>query len=403
MTKKLTKADIESWLITNGRDIKIVGDYTGDGIKTTFECADGHQWDAVPGSIKRGSGCPTCSRKAKLTKADMESWLVTDGRGIKLVGEYTNTQTKTTFECVDGHQWMSQPNNIRQGGGCPVCASTKLTKADIESWLLQDGRGIKLVGEYIRALTKTTFECVDGHQWMSQPNNIKSGKGCPVCAGNIKLTKSDMESWLVADGRSIKIIGDYVNTQTKTTFECAQGHQFDAKPNSIRNGRGCPDCSGLIKLTTSEIESWLLEDGRGIKLVGEYMNNHTKTTFECAHGHQWSAQLTHIKGGSGCTVCSPGGGFDPVMPAWAYIFTRGSYLKYGITGNLNKRMTQHRRHGELDLVYTKHHENGQDALDWENSIKENHGGKYVTDALCPEGWTETLPITHLKILLEESK
>lgn len=130
------------------------------------------------------------------------------------------------------------------------------------------------------------------------------------------------------------------------------------------------------------------------------MNVDTETTFECEYGHLWSAPAHRIRQGHGCPKCSSSG-FNPGLPAWEYIFTRGTYLKYGISNKLNRRLTDHKKHGDIEIVHLKHHENGQHALDWENRIKKAFGGRYVTDALCPDGWTETLPISHLQLLLEE--
>ena len=239
-----------------------------------------------------------------------------------------------------------------------------------------------------------------------------------MAIGRKSLTKADMESWLVADGRGIKLVGEYTNTYTKTIFECAHMHQWKSTPRNVKSGRGCPVCAiearptiaSLFRLTKSDIESRLVADDRGIKIIGEYTNSKTKTTFECTHGHQWMAQPNSIMSGRGCTICSSinfipdkSAGFSPDKPGWEYIFTRDSYLKYGISNNLNRRLSEHKRYGDIEIAHLKHHENGQDALDWENSIKKTHGGKYVTAVWCPDGWTETLPITYLKILLEESK
>ena len=43
--------------------------------------------------------------------------------------------------------------------------------------------GLCLSEGYINAITKMDFECAFGHRWMAKPNNIKSGKWCPQCAG----------------------------------------------------------------------------------------------------------------------------------------------------------------------------------------------------------------------------
>jgi hypothetical protein len=64
-------------------------------------------------------------------------------------------------------------------------------------------RGFTLIDEYINANTHTTFRCSKGHVWSAQPKNIiNQGFGCPHCAGNIKLTKEDIEKRL--EGRCIR-------------------------------------------------------------------------------------------------------------------------------------------------------------------------------------------------------
>ena len=37
--------------------------YKNARTKLLWECAEGHQWEAVPDSVKRGSWCPKCSYK----------------------------------------------------------------------------------------------------------------------------------------------------------------------------------------------------------------------------------------------------------------------------------------------------------------------------------------------------
>lgn len=181
----------------------------------------------------------------KLTTAEVQARLDAQGKGIKLIGEYINVDTKTTFQCIDGHQWETAPSNVINGGkGCPHCADTKFTAEAVQAKLDAQGKGIKMIGEYVNARTKTTFQCVEGHQWEAAPTDVMNkGTGCPHCAGNIQLTAEAVQAKLDTQGKGIKLTGGYVGVHTKTTFQCIDGHQWETTPGSVMKGRGCPHCA----------------------------------------------------------------------------------------------------------------------------------------------------------------
>ena len=42
-----------------------------------------------------------------------------------------------------------------------------------------------MIGEYINTHTKTLFKCeLDGYEWMAFPSDIRNGHGCPRCKTN---------------------------------------------------------------------------------------------------------------------------------------------------------------------------------------------------------------------------
>lgn len=250
-------------------------------------------------------------------------------------------------------------------------------------------RGITIIDN---SNPKTEFQCEFGHSWLASYRSVIKGSGCPYCAGNAPLSKNVVNDRL--GNRDVKMTGEYINARTKSNFQCSLGHKWLAIPQSIMNGKGCPDCAKLSNIVINERLF-----SRHIQIVGPYVNNYTKADFECELGHIWSAVPNNILNGSGCPLCAVYG-FTPSKPAWEYIFIRDNYLKYGITNYLDKRLNQHRRNGEIILVHQKYHENGQKALDWENYIKTKIGGKYVTKDICQDGWTETLSLDKLNILLE---
>jgi hypothetical protein len=78
-----------------------------------------------------------------------------EGRGITLVGHIRSKFGKSTFQCSNGHEWRTVPNNVAEGEGCPQC-----------------GIGEKNPGE-IRQAIKPGFLCLLIHP--DKPDVIKIG------------------------------------------------------------------------------------------------------------------------------------------------------------------------------------------------------------------------------------
>jgi len=116
---------------------------------------------------------------ARLTKETVNQRL--EGRGIRLVGGYTRNSNKTLFKCLKDHEWMATPDSIMRASGCPHCAGNSPLSEKIVNQRL-NGRGIRLVGDYINNITKTLFQCPEGHEWKATPSSVMSGAGCPSCA-----------------------------------------------------------------------------------------------------------------------------------------------------------------------------------------------------------------------------
>jgi hypothetical protein len=218
------------------------------------------------------------------------------------------------------------------------------------------------------------------------------------------ITTTDMNDWLLKDGRGIKLIGDYINDRTKVEFKCLNDEHpsWHSTPNNIKGGNGCPRCSPSAKKTTESLRDWLLTDERGITLESEYLGHHKKSLFKCNNiDHAaWYATPCHIKNGKGCPECAKSG-FKSNKSAWSYVLLFDGYIKYGITNNLQQRLWAHKHNnGDFTMVMSEYHKDGKLALEWENHIKRTHGGRYVTKEQCPDGYTETLPINLLEYLIK---
>ena len=315
-------------------------------------------------------------RKNAVTKERVSEKLA--ARGITLVGDFTGVNERHALICAKGHEWVTalQPvlrkNNAR---GCPHCAGVaRLTEAETTKRLAQ--RGIRLVGAWVDgSCVKRAFECERGHVWETTLHSVlgKKKTGCPECAEYNKPQPEKVKLDLAA--RGLTLVAGYKNFKKKTLIRCSKGHEWSAAlSNVIGDGRtGCPVCQ---RVTEQEVVARL--KGRGITLIGEYVNTQVPTRFRCDLGHEWvTAPNLVLNGGkSGCPTCATSG-FKPDKPAYFYVVkiesNMGEYVGFGITKNVDARLARHRANAfkagvSLEPILTKFFSSGHAALRLEKQV-----------------------------------
>ena len=157
-------------------------EYTNNYSKLTWRCKEGHQWNAVGASVRRGNWCPVCADRKRGTIEEMQKLAKKRG-GLCLSKEYINCRSKLTWQCKQGHQWDAVPSSIKRGVWCGTCA-TDAQRATIEEMqeIARERGGKCLSKEYINNYSKLTWQCKQGHQWDAVPSTIKRGFWCSVCA-----------------------------------------------------------------------------------------------------------------------------------------------------------------------------------------------------------------------------
>jgi len=236
-----------------------------------WECGKGHQWEATPDNIKRGTWCPHC---AGLVKHDLQ-WcqeLAEKKKGKCLSVEYKNSHDASMlWECKEGHQWNESVNHIRRGVWCPSCAGNK--KKDL-GWCQEFARnknGKCLSVEYKNSKEPMLWECEKGHQWITIVGSIVRGSWCPDCSGN----KTKDLSWCkeLAANRAGKCLSvEYKNSHECMLWECKEGHQWRTNANSIQRGTWCMICGRLEGVKKLGISYTLLhwKTGEEIMCQGSY-------------------------------------------------------------------------------------------------------------------------------------
>lgn len=187
---------------------------------------------------------------------------------LRLIGSYTNLSNKTTFECMQGHIWDASPRNmVYNGAGCPHCSrKARKTTASFTEELnkLNAKRQIQVClapnQDYVSSFVKLLFVCGKGHTWLNTPSNIINSKQtCKVCSGKNKKTTPEFVDQLskVTENITLAKGEEYITAQTKVSFQCSRAHVWTARPIDILLGLGCPDCvrRGFSKKAVNWLDS----------------------------------------------------------------------------------------------------------------------------------------------------
>lgn len=110
--------------------------------------------------------------------------------------------------------------------------------------LAQVAPDVELLGEYVNARTKVACRCrVCGHEWDAVPNHLLRGVGCPECAGTARVTADSFAARAASIAPDVELLAPYVNARTRIDCRCRVcGHTWSPYPKSLLQGYGCPEC-----------------------------------------------------------------------------------------------------------------------------------------------------------------
>jgi hypothetical protein len=162
--------------------------YLGNNVKLKWQCNKGHHWEAIPNAIKKGSWCPTCVGRDKEENYRIILEKVKEKGGKCISGRYVNSQTKLLLECENGHQWLANFTSIKRGTWCQQCKhkhyrhkNNKYTLSTFQEIAI-DKNGNCLSEDYINTDSRLSFQCKEGHQWTTSASVILKGSWCRRCA-----------------------------------------------------------------------------------------------------------------------------------------------------------------------------------------------------------------------------
>lgn len=277
---------------------------TNSSAKTLWRCPDGHEWEGTYRDIRAGCGCAHCVKNRRLTP-ELFSVLAAE-RNLEWRGPFVRSHEKTGWTCLAcGYQWETSFSILNAGHGCPNCVNRKpVTEAD--HYAIAEVRGIKWLGPYVPVTQKTTWECLNGHQWQASYSTVKYKHGCPHCAVTRRRTQEEFHR--LGELRGYTWLGPYTHANDPTWWECSHGHRWETAYSWIARGAGCPECARLApppnKFTNEDYAS--LAMSRGWKWLGPLPNStQERTWWQCDKGHQFDSSYNHATARSGCPACVP--------------------------------------------------------------------------------------------------
>ena len=97
--------------------------------------------------------------------------------------------------------------------------------------------------EYKNNREKLELQCSEGHKFETSYNNFLHSKArCPKCYTHNKLLYSNIKNYI--ESQNYKLLSKiYYNSNLKLKLQCPEGHIYDVKYHSFKNGRRCPVCS----------------------------------------------------------------------------------------------------------------------------------------------------------------
>lgn len=265
--KKLSNEEYRNKLSIKNPWVEPISEYINAKTPLLCRCKIcGREWLANPGRIMSGTKCRPCaikmnSDKQKKSHQAFIAELALKNPNIEVLGEYSNYATKVNVRCkICQHEWAATPNNLLSGKGCPVCGIKKNADAKRNSQhvfltnLAAKNSSVEAIGEYYSVAEKMTFRCKTcGYIWEAKPNHILAGHGCPVCGGSKKKQHNQFISEYKTVNPYIQILGHYTNAHAKLLCRCLLcENEWYASPDKLLQGTGCPQCDKRNKTSFPE-------------------------------------------------------------------------------------------------------------------------------------------------------
>jgi len=301
--------------------------YDGANKKIEILCHEHGTFFMLPLNHIKGNKCRKCKqeedRENNRTSFLEKARRVHGGKFDYSLMVYLSSSEKIIIKCALHGKFYQLPYaHLQNNGGCMDCSPSKvlttlqfITRAEEIHGKQYDYSKVN----YISARRKVTIICKKHGEFLQNPNDHLSKKGCAKCGHNgtrvsntgefiAKATKIHCNKYSYAD-----VV--YEKALEKVTIICPEHGSFSMKASNHLSGQGCKMCANsLLRTKFAKGKAEFIRDARLIHgdeytyTKVNYINSKTKVEILCEkHGSFMQAPGTHTLQACGCPRCSAAG------------------------------------------------------------------------------------------------
>jgi hypothetical protein len=162
--------------------------------------------------------------------------------------------------------------------------------------------------EYINAALHLTWKCSEGHIWNASAKHVLFGSWCPKCNGKFSKEEGLEKAKQYASSKGGECLStEYVNSNSKLTWRCSEGHIWDSSFGIISSNYWCKKCSDEANINKNGlIEAKKYAESRnGECLSNEYLGAKKELTWKCENNHIWKSKYVNVVlSNSWCPQCA---------------------------------------------------------------------------------------------------
>lgn len=170
-------------------------------------------------------------------------------------------------------------------------------------------KGGKLITQaYISSESELDVICGNKHNFKTSGGSITSGRWCPECAPNKKLSYNEVKKNL-REKKILCLSKEYINSTSPLKLKCLDCKNiWESDYNNINSGRGCPVCGRKISNDSKRIPIKDVIDTAkklGFSLVDKnsYTDAHGKSEWKCKKRHTFHRSFVKLKTNPVCPIC----------------------------------------------------------------------------------------------------
>ena len=225
--------------------------YTNAHEKVKILCRTHGVFEQAPAGHLSGRGCPACAGQLRFdSKTIIAKFQEVHGDKYDYsIVNYVSTHQKVKIICRVHGEFEQSPATHSKGSGCPNCAgrpSYNNEKIITKFRMVHGDRYDYSLVNYIRSASKVKIICRTHGVFEQTPNQHQGGRGCPMCAGNIRIGNETIISKFkeVHGDKYDYSLVDYVNSDSKVKIICKIHGVFEQTPyKHLSRRQGCFTCN----------------------------------------------------------------------------------------------------------------------------------------------------------------